>query len=261
MAAYYPLPPDVDEADSEIKVICAGLPRCATNSLKHALQHLGYPTCHMMDILWWPARQRESIRIYQQADAEGRKKILRHLFKGFQACCDAPAPSFIDDLMDMYPNAKVILNQRADPKSWAQSFEQGIMFFCGWKYWFFGLFMTLDRLHCEFTTLYVEQLRRRFQLQDTKDWLQDAYVLHNEWVRDEAAKRDRRVLEWKPGDGWEPLCKFLDDPVPNVPFPHNNERSNLQRVHREQVEKGKKKWAALVSTVGVLALALAYAVK
>ena len=33
-----------------------------------------------------------------------------------------------------------------------------------------------------------------------------------------------RRLEYRLGQGWEPLCTFLDKPVPqNVPFPHVNE--------------------------------------
>lgn len=32
-----------------------------------------------------------------------------------------------------------------------------------------------------------------------------------------------RLLEYKLGSGWEPLCKFLGKPVPDVPFPHVNE--------------------------------------
>ena len=31
-----------------------------------------------------------------------------------------------------------------------------------------------------------------------------------------------RLLEWTVEDGWEPLCKFLDKPVPDEPFPHVN---------------------------------------
>ena len=30
------------------------------------------------------------------------------------------------------------------------------------------------------------------------------------------------LLEWTVDDGWEPLCKFLDKPVPDEPFPHVN---------------------------------------
>ncbi|MEX2525620.1 MAG: sulfotransferase [Gammaproteobacteria bacterium] len=31
-----------------------------------------------------------------------------------------------------------------------------------------------------------------------------------------------RLLEWRAGDGWEPLCRALGLPVPDEPFPHAN---------------------------------------
>ncbi len=36
------------------------------------------------------------------------------------------------------------------------------------------------------------------------------------------SKRTRSVTR-QPGDGWEPLCRFLDVPVPDEPFPHRND--------------------------------------
>lgn len=31
-----------------------------------------------------------------------------------------------------------------------------------------------------------------------------------------------RLVEWQPGDGWEPICGALGVPIPNLPFPHEN---------------------------------------
>jgi hypothetical protein len=30
------------------------------------------------------------------------------------------------------------------------------------------------------------------------------------------------LVEWRPNDGWAPLCQALDVPVPDQPFPHVN---------------------------------------
>jgi hypothetical protein len=30
------------------------------------------------------------------------------------------------------------------------------------------------------------------------------------------------LLVYEPGQGWEPLCRFLSVPVPEQPFPHVN---------------------------------------
>jgi hypothetical protein len=47
-----------------------------------------------------------------------------------------------------------------------------------------------------------------------------AYETHLAAVR--AAIPPDRLLEWTPGDGWEPLCAALDRRVPDLPFPHLN---------------------------------------
>jgi hypothetical protein len=31
-----------------------------------------------------------------------------------------------------------------------------------------------------------------------------------------------RLLVFELGDGWEPLCRFLGKPVPEIPFPQTN---------------------------------------
>lgn len=47
-----------------------------------------------------------------------------------------------------------------------------------------------------------------------------AYLAHNEQVRTTAPKD--RFLEWRPQDGWEPICSALHLDVPDQPFPHAN---------------------------------------
>lgn len=46
-----------------------------------------------------------------------------------------------------------------------------------------------------------------------------------------------RLLEWSVQDGWEPLCNFLDKPVPDEPFPHVNTRSEGWKKREEEWNK------------------------
>jgi hypothetical protein len=32
-----------------------------------------------------------------------------------------------------------------------------------------------------------------------------------------------RLLVWSVGEGWEPLCEFLEVPIPDMAFPHVND--------------------------------------
>ena len=38
------------------------------------------------------------------------------------------------------------------------------------------------------------------------------------------------LLVWNVKDGWEPLCKFLDAPVPSSPLPHDNKTGDSKFV-------------------------------
>ena len=53
------------------------------------------------------------------------------------------------------------------------------------------------------------------------------YERHNAGVRRDAPAN--RLLEWRAGDGWEPLCAALGLPVPAEPFPHVNTREEWNR--------------------------------
>jgi len=80
--------------------------------------------------------------------------------------------------------------------------------------------------------------------------------MHQE-VRDLVPKE--KLLEYKLGDGWEPLCKFLNKDIPDGPFPFVNEsnefheRSNL--VEKQSATRAVKN---ILQVVGAVALASAW---
>jgi Sulfotransferase domain len=43
-----------------------------------------------------------------------------------------------------------------------------------------------------------------------------------------------RLLVWSVSDGWEPLCEFLELPIPDTPFPHLND----SKVFGERIVDG-----------------------
>jgi hypothetical protein len=66
----------------------------------------------------------------------------------------------------------------------------------------------------------------------TKEWdnpetMMAAYERHVSDVRRRAPAR--RVLEWRATEGWAPLCRALHLPIPELPFPWTNRRSEWNR--------------------------------
>ncbi|KKK27042.1 hypothetical protein ARAM_001138 [Aspergillus rambellii] len=228
----------VDRTSSvQIQVIGAGLPRCATSSLQAALEsnYINLDPCmHMAHVSPHADRGTLLLTALREPNAATRHKLLHGIFDGFQATTDFPGCMFADDLMDMYPEAKIVLNKRPGGARnrnlysvWRTFMQRSMVSF--------GL--TADEL---FTAKH--------------------YDAHNEWVCAEAAKRGREVLEFEPRDGWASLCKFLGKQAPgdddDEPFPHRNDASEIRMVQIVLYARGGLSWVALAGVVyGIARLA------
>ena len=60
--------------------------------------------------------------------------------------------------------------------------------------------------------------------------LRYAYERHNDEVR--RAVPTERLIDWRPGDGWQPICSILGLPVPDEPFPHENTAAEFETRRR-----------------------------
>eukprot|EP00951_Prasinocladus_malaysianus_P037058 scaffold395020_cov32-Prasinocladus_malaysianus.AAC.2 len=89
------------------------------------------------------------------------------------------------------------------------------------------------------------------------DWRPEAikkrFQEYNEAVIRECPKD--RLLVFKATDGWEPLCKFLGKPVPDVPYPHVNDTEQFQGYIKPIKRVGR-----IIMTVPVALIATAVAV-
>jgi hypothetical protein len=121
----------------------------------------------------------------------------------------------------------VLLSVR-DAESWEASMRQTI-----WGAVFGDTLMTdlsrararIDPRWRAYTELMAEMWRRSGLIdagaQTTPETMRRGMERHNEQVR--ATVPGDRLLVWSPADGWEPLCAFLEVPVPDAPFPRLND--------------------------------------
>lgn len=65
-----------------------------------------------------------------------------------------------------------------------------------------------------------------------------------------------RLLIYRISDGWEPLCRFLNLPIPNVPFPHANSRDDMQLMF--DTMRRRRNMMLLIVLFGLLALIALY---
>jgi hypothetical protein len=209
--------------EAQMKVIGAGLPRTATLTQKISLEMLGFGPCyHMVNVL-----QDLSLAPQWAAAFDGNPDWDK-VFAGHQASVDWPGSFFWRDLAEHYPDAKVLLSVRSG-ESWANSMKNTI-----WGVFYDDVLMRhLSDARANIDPGwrdYIELMKAMWQksgLIGEMTGLFDPAVLaaamerHNQEVRDTIPAE--RLLEWKPADGWEPLCEFLEVPVPQAPIPHVND--------------------------------------
>jgi hypothetical protein len=196
-----------------LALIGAGLGRTGTLSLKSALERLGYAPCyHMIEVLAAPERGRHWLE-----QARGGSHDWDAIFAGYRATVDWPAAAFWHELAARYPDAKVLLSLR-DADRWYESVMNTIYLVLTRELPERAP-ATLRDFHAMIHELIFE---RTFggRLADRAHAMR-VYEQHNQAVID--AIPASRLLVYRAGDGWEPLCRFLDLPVPDEPFPHLND--------------------------------------
>lgn len=189
-----------------LKVVGAGLPRTGTSSLKAALERLLGGGCHHMSVI--PGHPFELGAGWQRA-LHGGTTDWDQLFGGYVAAVDWPASTFWRELSEANPGALVILSVRDSAEVWWQSFNEMVLppaRLCLAPGWTQGrdLVTLLER----FTG--TEQW-------DHPQTLMEAYERHNAAVR--KGIPGNRLLEWRATEGWKPICRELDVPAPDEPFP------------------------------------------
>jgi hypothetical protein len=192
------------------------------------MRQLGYvDTYHMMScsienppdaLLWMDA-------LRAKYDGVGKPFTRREwdmLLGECQAVCDWPAIAFAKELIEAYPEAKVVLTNR-DVDSWHASTMRTV-------YW-----RATDpelRMLSNFSwaaSMYYPMLKKFFDTFFEGDFPnrgKDVFRRHYQEVRELVPKE--RLLEYKITDGWGPLCEFLGEKVPDGHmFPNVNDNKDF----------------------------------
>jgi hypothetical protein len=200
-----------------LRMVGAGVGRTGTHSLKLALEHLFGGRCyHMNELIERPADTAVWL-----AAVRGEAVDWDSLLADFAATVDWPACAFWRELSTANPRAPILLSVRESAETWWRSMERTII--SGWR----------QPVPADDT----EWVKRRAMMQElmnsfTPAWSDReatiaAYGAHNEAVRRTAPAG--QLVEWRPGDGWDPLCDVLGVPVPEEPFPHVNRTADFRR--------------------------------
>ena len=188
-----------------MKVIGAGLGGTGTLQAKAALDVLGFGPCYQVAEV---AKHPEHSELWL-AVADGAPISWQAIFGSYESCVDFPACVFYADLLEVYPDAKVLLTVRDPERSYDRVRDT-----------IFKLSTASDSplppvLREAFATIVWDGLfGGRFEDRD------HAVAVFRRWP-DEVSTRvpAERLLVWDVEEGWESLSRFLGVAVPEEPFP------------------------------------------
>jgi hypothetical protein len=138
------------------------------------------------------------------------------LFDGFQSAVDYPAAMFWRELADYYPDAKVIHTVR-DPDEWFESTQASI--FAPGGPTLNGAVSPMSPLFQMLTGTFGDRIHDRTYM---TGYFRDLTQAVMDTIPAE------RLLIYRTGDGWAPLCAFLGVPVPDEPYPNVNSREEFR---------------------------------
>ena len=185
-------------------------------------------------------------------DQRKRRRMLHEVFDGYNASSDWPGFAFLEDLLDMYPNVKIILNKRRTPNEWQSSVKSSLSYFSTWRYHLLTYWSPMCSYHFKMYRTFMRLAKARYGVDDI--FSEECYNRHNQWVRNVAAGQGKDVLEWEPTDGWSPLCAYLGYNEPDEAFPRVNETVEIDRLKWLLMKKGLEAWAAVLTATAVCLL-------
>jgi hypothetical protein len=211
-----------------MRVIGAGLPRTATTTTLVVLEQLGFGPCyHMRDVF---ADLDAQLTLWEQV-VDGNPD-WEAIFGHADSTCDFPGSRYYRELLDVYPEAKVVLSVRS-PEGWVRSMRETI-----WPMYYGDSVM----YHVLAARRRVDRNWDRFmRLMEYMTWNEGTGAIAGDHSTDEsfaailegwnaqvrASVPAEKLLVWDPADGWEPLCAFLEVGVPEGPVPHVNDTAGF----------------------------------
>jgi hypothetical protein len=232
-----------------LKIIGVGFGRTGTLSTQSALNQIGYNCYHMNEVMHNPNLSHLNFWLKVAKAPKKTQHDWDKAFDGYNATVDYPGSCVWEELVESYPEAKVILTLHPKgPEAWYNStFNTIYRVQKMWEGKIVALFSSRTRKIIRMTA---KLIWKNF-LNGTMENKQDAIDRYNEHI--ENVKKQipaDRLLIYSVDQGWEPLCNFLRKEVPKTSFPKVNDTLEMKQNIKSR-SKIAKKIIALAIIVGL----------
>ena len=259
--SHIPVPP---RPGAKFRVIGAGMCRTGTKTFNQALTILLNGPVHdaavqslagsWHQISMWMKIMNFTPKAKTFAQKKYLQAMLADVLDGYVATVDAPAITLTPEIMALYPDAIVIATTREKTSWWrSMDFMTGIM-----GNWYMPLvifWLPKVQMYGWWREAFRKLALWRY---GTEVITIDLLKMHNDHLR--ACVPEHRLHWYDVKEGWEPLCKILNVPVPDVPFPHHNSKDDAMKSYNEVMFWGAFMWAVVLGLLyGLWAYGLAAA--
>ncbi len=206
----------ISQKENELDILGAGFGRTGTNSLKIALEKLGFGPCyHMYEITKNPGH----IDFWNAAALNSPVEWI-NFFKFYKATVDWPASAFVPQIYKAFKSSKVIITVR-DPEEWYQSAKNTI-------------FLTMADWEANENPETRDRMKMAQKIvldgvfsgkHDNKDHCIGVFNKHINKISNVVPKD--KLLIFDVSEGWVPLCGFLNVEIPYEAFPDTNSRASF----------------------------------
>ena len=195
-----------------MKIICAGYAKTGTKSMAKALRHLG------LTVFDWEEQTLDFLDHWVDVFQNGMAPDVKRVYQNADAAVDFPGYFFYEEILEAFPDCKVILCEREEDswvKSWArqlaslQAIQSKLVAMVSptWRKMWSVYNANVDAAHGSQNPKSTYVFRKQ-------------YRTHNHRVK--SIVPADKLLVYNVKQGWKPLCDFLGCEVPTVPFPHEN---------------------------------------
>ena len=200
-----------------MKIICAGHGKTGTKSIGKALRHLGFT------VFDWEEQTFDFLDHWVDVFQNGAKPDVKRVYQNADVCVDFPGNFFYEEILEAFPDCKVILSVREED-SWIESLVCQLNALAALRSWVVSMVSpTASKMECVFDST----LNATIGSCNTKSTyvIRKRYRIHNHRVK--SIVPADKLLIYNVTQGWEPLCEFLECEVPTVAFPHENIKSEI----------------------------------
>ena len=200
-----------------MKVICAGAGKTGTKSIAKALRHLGF------EVFDFEEQTLDFLDHWVDVFQNGTKPDVKRVYQNADVCVDTPGNFFFEEILEAFPDCKVILSVREED-SWVESAVRQLNSLYAFRSKIVSMLSPTAKKMDYVLDSFLNAAIGTFNTKSTYV-IRKRYRIHNHRVK--SIVPADKLLVYSVKEGWKPLCDFLECEVPAIAFPHENIKAEI----------------------------------